>query len=89
MDLLTIDTPALIIEESKMNANIERMRNRAKSLGVTLRPHLKTSKCWEVAKRQLWTPHGPKLPFSDFPTFAGKSLNGSFGRHMVRQPYRL
>ena len=59
MDLLTIDTPALIIEESKMNANIERMRNRAKSLGVTLRPHLKTSKCWEVAKRQLWTPQGP------------------------------
>ena len=59
MDLLTIDTPALNIEESKMNANIERMRNRAKSLGVTLRPHLKTSKCWEVAKRQLWTPQGP------------------------------
>ncbi|HIU85325.1 MAG TPA: alanine racemase, partial [Candidatus Aphodousia gallistercoris] len=26
---------------------------------VTLRPHLKTSKCWEVAKRQLWTPEGP------------------------------
>lgn len=59
MDLLTIDTPALIIEESKMNANIERMRDKAKSLGVTLRPHLKTSKCWEVAKRQLWTPQGP------------------------------
>ena len=59
MNLLTIDTPALIIEESKMNANIERMRNKAKSLGVTLRPHLKTSKCWEVAKRQLWTAQGP------------------------------
>ncbi len=59
MNLNTIDTPALILEESKMNANIARMRNKAQSLGVTLRPHLKTSKCWEVAKRQIWTPEGP------------------------------
>ena len=59
MDLLNIDTPALILDETKMDANIARMRNKARSLGVTLRPHLKTSKCWEVAKRQLWTPQGP------------------------------
>lgn len=59
MNLLTIDTPSLILEEGKMNANIARMREKARSLGVTLRPHLKTSKCWEVAKRQLWTPEGP------------------------------
>ena len=59
MNLNTIDTPALILEESKMNANIARMRDKAKSLGVTLRPHLKTSKCWEVAKHQIWTPEGP------------------------------
>ena len=59
MNLNTIDTPALILEESKMNANIARMRDKAKSLGVTLRPHLKTSKCWEVTKRQIWTPEGP------------------------------
>ena len=43
-----------------MNANIARMRDKAKSLGVTLRPHLKTSKSvGEVAKRQIWTPEGP------------------------------
>lgn len=42
-----------------MDTNIARMRDKAKSLGVTLRPHLKTSKCWEVAKRQIWTPEGP------------------------------
>lgn len=59
MDLLNIDTPALILDETKMDANIARMRDKARSLGVTLRPHLKTSKCWEVAKRQLWTPQGP------------------------------
>ena len=56
---MTIDTPALILDEAKMDANIARMRDKAKSLGVTLRPHLKTSKCWEVAKRQIWTPEGP------------------------------
>ena len=59
MDFLIIDTQALILDEAKMDANIARMRDKAKSLGVTLRPHLKTSKCWEVAKRQLWTPQGP------------------------------
>lgn len=59
MDLNTLDTPSLIIDEKKMMRNIERMANKAKTLGITLRPHLKTSKCWEVAKRQLWTPEGP------------------------------
>ena len=59
MNLHTIDTPALILDEAKMDTNIARMRDKAKALGVTLRPHLKTSKCWEVAKRQIWTPEGP------------------------------
>ena len=59
MSLHTTDTPALIIDEVKMDANIAKMSDKAKSLGVTLRPHLKTSKCWEVAKRQIWTPQGP------------------------------
>lgn len=34
MNLNTIDTPALILEESKMNANIARMRDKAKSLEI-------------------------------------------------------
>lgn len=59
VNLHTIDTPALILDEAKMDTNIARMRDKAKALGVTLRPHLKTSKCWEVAKRQIWTPEGP------------------------------
>ncbi|MBO7173751.1 MAG: DSD1 family PLP-dependent enzyme [Burkholderiaceae bacterium] len=59
MDLYQIDTPSLIIDEKKMQRNIDRMADKAKTLGLTLRPHLKTSKCWEVAKRQLWTPQGP------------------------------
>ena len=59
MNLHTLDTPALILDEARMDTNIARMRDKAQALGVTLRPHLKTSKCWEVAKRQLWTPEGP------------------------------
>ena len=59
MDLHSIDTPSLILDEPKMQRNIDRMAQKAKSLGITLRPHLKTGKCWEVAKRQLWTPEGP------------------------------
>ncbi len=59
MNLLTIDTPSFILDEGIMDANIERMRTQAEKLGVTLRPHLKTSKCWDVAKRQMATPQGP------------------------------
>lgn len=59
MNLLTIDTPSFILDEGIMDANIERMRTQAEKLGVTLRPHLKTSKCWDVAKRQMVTPQGP------------------------------
>ena len=35
MNLHTIDTPALIIDEVKMDANIAKMSDKAKSLGVT------------------------------------------------------
>jgi len=45
VNLHILDTPALILDEAKMDANIARMRDKAQALGVTLRPHLKTSKC--------------------------------------------
>ncbi|MBX9840772.1 MAG: DSD1 family PLP-dependent enzyme [Xanthobacteraceae bacterium] len=35
-----------------MMCNIARMQQRASALGVSLRPHVKTSKCVEVARRQ-------------------------------------
>ena len=59
MNLMNIDTPALILDQKIMNANIERMKQKAQSLGVILRPHVKTSKCWDVVKRQLWHAEGP------------------------------
>ncbi|MDB5850609.1 MAG: alanine racemase domain protein [Rhodoferax sp.] len=48
----TLDTPAAIIALSRMQHNIARMQQRATALGVRFRPHVKTSKCAEVAAAQ-------------------------------------
>lgn len=53
------DTPSLVLDERRMTANIRRMRERARALGVQLRPHLKTPKSIEVARRVMDTPEGP------------------------------
>ncbi|XPG90388.1 DSD1 family PLP-dependent enzyme [Variovorax sp. 160MFSha2.1] len=50
--LATIDTPAALIERTRMRRNIERMQQHMNELGVRFRPHVKTSKCIEVAKAQ-------------------------------------
>ena len=50
--LTDIDTPAALIDETRMAANIARLQQRMTELGVRLRPHVKTSKCMEVARRQ-------------------------------------
>ncbi len=51
--LAPLDTPAAIIDVARMQANITRMQQRMDTLGVTLRPHVKTSKCIPVAQAQL------------------------------------
>ncbi len=57
--LSVLSTPALVIDESKMTANIGRLRGRPELAKVSLRPHLKTAKSVEVAKRLIGTPRGP------------------------------
>jgi D-serine deaminase-like pyridoxal phosphate-dependent protein len=52
LDFSRLQTPAALIDEPRMMRNIARMQQRASALGVMLRPHVKTSKCVEVAKRQ-------------------------------------
>jgi D-serine deaminase-like pyridoxal phosphate-dependent protein len=47
-----IPTPAALIDETRMLRNIARMQQRMDALGVRLRPHVKTTKCIEVARRQ-------------------------------------
>ncbi|MFM2399969.1 MAG: hypothetical protein RL341_2126 [Pseudomonadota bacterium] len=48
-----LETPALLLDEARMQRNIERMQTRVNGLGVAFRPHVKTSKCWQVVKRQM------------------------------------
>jgi D-serine deaminase-like pyridoxal phosphate-dependent protein len=52
MDIASLDTPAALIDEPRMTRAIARMQQRMDTLGVRLRPHVKTAKCVEVALRQ-------------------------------------
>ena len=44
-----LETPALLLEQGRMNRNIARMREQLARLKVGFRPHVKTAKCIEVA----------------------------------------
>jgi threo-3-hydroxy-D-aspartate ammonia-lyase len=48
-----LDTPALLLDLAVVERNVARMAERARTLGVALRPHAKTHKCPELARRQL------------------------------------
>lgn len=50
--IFDLPTPALVLDLDRLRANLERMGARAKSLGVSLRPHMKTHKCLEIAEIQ-------------------------------------
>jgi len=47
------DTPYLAIDEQLLEANLTAMADHTRQLGVALRPHAKTHKSVEVARRQL------------------------------------
>jgi D-serine deaminase-like pyridoxal phosphate-dependent protein len=51
--LSSIQTPAAVIDVTRMTRNVERMQRRIDGFGVRLRPHVKTSKCAEIARTQL------------------------------------
>ena len=57
--ITTLETPALLLDEARMERNIERMRRQVQRLGVAFRPHVKTCKCLEVARRIMSSPEGP------------------------------
>ena len=54
-----IETPALVLDLTKVERNVARLTGRLKSLGVGFRPHVKTAKSIEVARRLFATGHGP------------------------------
>jgi D-serine deaminase-like pyridoxal phosphate-dependent protein len=62
MDPLAIsrlETPCLLVDERRMTRNIDRLARRLDRLGATLRPHLKTCKSVEIARRLMPSPQGP------------------------------
>lgn len=59
--ILDLTTPALILDRRKLEANAKRMRGRVDQLGVTLRPHVKTSKSIDVLRVLAG---GRKLPIT-------------------------
>lgn len=54
-----LQTPCLVVDEAKMTANLDRMARRIAGLGVGFRPHLKTAKSVEIARRMLPDMAGP------------------------------
>ncbi|MEH2470904.1 D-serine deaminase-like pyridoxal phosphate-dependent protein [Nitrobacteraceae bacterium AZCC 2161] len=54
-----LDTPCLLLDRGRLDANVDRLRKRLSDFGVGFRPHLKTAKSVEVAKRVMPTALGP------------------------------
>lgn len=48
-----IETPALILDRGRLDRNIAAMGGHVRRLGVTLRPHLKTAKSADIARRAV------------------------------------
>ena len=59
MKLDQLETPCLLLDEVKLERNVARMRAHLDTLGVALRPHLKTAKSMDVARRVLRRPDDP------------------------------
>lgn len=52
MHIHELPTPALLIDLEILERNLAFMQNRARQLGVALRPHIKTHKSLEIGERQ-------------------------------------
>jgi len=55
----SLPTPSLVLDEGRMLRNVARLRRHLDGLGVPLRPHLKTVKSVDAARRVLSGGHGP------------------------------
>jgi D-serine deaminase-like pyridoxal phosphate-dependent protein len=59
MGLQNLTTPCLLLDVQRMDNNIRRLNERLQRLKVAARPHLKTAKSVEIARRMMTTPAGP------------------------------
>jgi len=51
MKIESLETPALLLDLSRLDRNLGRMREKLKRQGVALRPHVKTAKSVDVVRR--------------------------------------
>lgn len=51
--IFDLPTPSLLIDRERLESNLSAMAAKARALGVALRPHIKTHKCVEIARRQV------------------------------------
>lgn len=59
MRIEDLPTPCLLLEETRLDRNLEHLRRRLHEVGgdgVRLRPHVKTAKCFQVVERALAAP---------------------------------
>jgi D-serine deaminase-like pyridoxal phosphate-dependent protein len=59
MKLSGLETPRLVLDAGRMEANVARLGARLAALGVRLRPHVKTCKSVEVARHLVGGGTGP------------------------------
>lgn len=53
MTKLDLETPAPVVDLGRLERNLSRWQERCDELGLANRPHIKTHKCTEIARRQL------------------------------------
>jgi D-serine deaminase-like pyridoxal phosphate-dependent protein len=53
VNLVDLNTPAIVIEQSRVLANIDRMQEAADRRGIRMRPHTKTHKSPTIARWQI------------------------------------
>ena len=75
MDLHDLGTPSLVLDIARVRRNAARMTERARALGVRLRPHVKTHKCVEVARIQT-DGHGGAITVSTLAEAAAFAAHG-------------
>src|SRR5512134_116853 len=51
--LADVDTPALVLDLDKFEGNLERLMSAVGARSVRVRPHAKSHKCVEIARRQV------------------------------------
>ena len=53
MSALELETPAPVVDLDRLEENLARWQKRCDELGLACRPHVKTHKCVEIARRQV------------------------------------